>query len=95
MSARFAGEGCCSAWSWSRIVRVARPFPRADRVTEGVLRAGRAEGVLLYPSTGLADGTNGDAIVLGPPFVTTDDELTAIVDRLAIAIDVALAAGVA
>jgi adenosylmethionine-8-amino-7-oxononanoate aminotransferase len=71
------------------------PFPRAEKVTEGVLRAGRAAGVLLYPSTGLADGTNGDAIVLGPPFVTTDEELTAIVDRLATAIDVALAAAVA
>jgi adenosylmethionine-8-amino-7-oxononanoate aminotransferase len=71
------------------------PFPRAERVTEAVLRAGRAEGVLLYPSTGLADGTNGDAIVLGPPFVTTDEELSAIADRLAAAIDVALAAAVA
>ncbi|MEA2675522.1 MAG: hypothetical protein QOI92_2714, partial [Chloroflexota bacterium] len=71
------------------------PFPRAHRITESVLRAGRAAGVLLYPSTGLADGTNGDAIVLGPPFVTTDEELTAIVDRLAVAIDVALAAAVA
>jgi adenosylmethionine-8-amino-7-oxononanoate aminotransferase len=71
------------------------PFPRAEKVTEGVLRAGRAAGVLLYPSTGLADGTNGDAIVLGPPFVTTDEELTVIVDRLAVAIDVALAAAVA
>ncbi|HYK95055.1 MAG TPA: aminotransferase class III-fold pyridoxal phosphate-dependent enzyme [Candidatus Dormibacteraeota bacterium] len=71
------------------------PFPRAEKVTEGVLRAGRRAGVLLYPSTGLADGTNGDAIVLGPPFVVTDHELTAIVDRLATAIDVALAAAVA
>lgn len=71
------------------------PFPRAEKVTEGVLRAGRAAGVLLYPSTGLADGTNGDAIVLGPPFVTTDGELAEIVDRLATAIDVALAAAVA
>ena len=71
------------------------PFPRAERITEGVLRAGRAAGVLLYPSTGLADGTNGDAIVLGPPFVTTDAELDAIVDRLAAALEAALPAGVA
>jgi len=71
------------------------PFPRAERITEGVLRAGRAAGVLLYPSTGLADGTNGDAIVLGPPFVTTDDELDQIVERLAGALDVTLSAAVA
>jgi adenosylmethionine-8-amino-7-oxononanoate aminotransferase len=70
------------------------PFPRADRVTEAVLRTGRANGVLLYSGTGLADGTNGDAIVLGPSFVVTDDELVAIVDRLGAAIDAVLPAGV-
>ena len=63
------------------------PFPRADQLTERVIRAGRDAGVLLYPGTGLADGTNGDAIVLGPPFVVTDDELVAIADRLAAAIE--------
>jgi adenosylmethionine-8-amino-7-oxononanoate aminotransferase len=70
------------------------PFPRSERVIEGVLRAARDNGLLLYSSTGLADGTNGDAIVLGPPFVITDDEMAAVVDRLAGAIDAALAAGV-
>ena len=44
------------------------------------------------PSPCLADGTNGDAIVLGPPFVTTDEELIAIADRLTAAIESATAA---
>jgi len=70
------------------------PFPRADRVTEAVLRTARANGLLLYSGTGLADGTNGDAIVLGPPFVITDDELVSVADRLTGAIDSVLAAGV-
>ena len=70
------------------------PFPRAERLTERVLRAGREAGVLLYSGTGLADGTNGDAIVLGPPFIVTDDELEAIVDRLGAAIEAETAAGV-
>jgi adenosylmethionine-8-amino-7-oxononanoate aminotransferase len=62
------------------------PFPRADRVTERVVRAARDEGLLLYSGTGLADGTNGDAILLGPPFVITDAELERLVDVLAAAI---------
>lgn len=70
------------------------PFPRTDRVTEAILGAARKAGLLLYSSTGLADGTNGDAIVLGPPFVVTDDELVSIADRLTGAIDAVLAAGV-
>lgn len=68
------------------------PFPRTERVAEGVVRAARAEGLLVYSGTGMADGTNGDAIVLGPPFVITDDELAEVADRLARALSTATAA---
>jgi adenosylmethionine-8-amino-7-oxononanoate aminotransferase len=56
-----------------------------------VPRAGGEAGVLLSAATGPAHGTNGDAIVLGPPFVVSDDELVAIADRLAAAIEAATA----
>jgi hypothetical protein len=58
------------------------PFPRAARVVEGVLRAAREAGVLLYSGTGTADGTNGDAVLVGPPFIVTDADLNAIVDGI-------------
>ena len=51
------------------------PFPRAARVTEAVVHAARERGVLLYSGTGLADGTDGDSILLGPPFIVTEGEL--------------------
>ena len=70
------------------------PFPRSDRVTENIVRTARAKGLLLYSGVGLADGTNGDSILLGPPFVITDDELVSLADRLATAIDAVLTAGV-
>jgi adenosylmethionine-8-amino-7-oxononanoate aminotransferase len=62
------------------------PFPRSAKVAERIVREARARGVLVYSGTGMADGANGDAIVLGPPFVVTDEELGRIVDRLAGAI---------
>ena len=62
------------------------PFPRADRVTERVVKSARDDGLLLYPGTGLADGTNGDSILLGPPFVITEPELERLVDILAASI---------
>jgi adenosylmethionine-8-amino-7-oxononanoate aminotransferase len=71
------------------------PFPRADRVVERVLRAARDDGLLLYSGTGLADGTNGDAILLGPPFVITDSELERLVDILAAAMGSLMPAPVA
>ncbi len=58
------------------------PFPRAARLTETIVRAARADGLLLYSGTGLADGVDGDSILLGPPFVVTDDELDRIADGL-------------
>jgi adenosylmethionine-8-amino-7-oxononanoate aminotransferase len=62
------------------------PFPRSQRVTERALAAARAGGLLLYSSTGHVDGHNGDLLMLGPPFVLSDDEATLLVERTADAI---------
>jgi hypothetical protein len=60
-------------------------------VVEAVVRAARERGVLVYSGTGCADGTDGDTILLGPPFIVTDLELERIVDTLADAVEVAVA----
>ena len=62
------------------------PFPRGDQVTERVLAAARLEGLLLYSSTGHVDGTDGDLLMLGPPFVISDEEGDLVVERTAAAI---------
>jgi hypothetical protein len=51
-----------------------------------VVGAARDSGLLLYSSTGHADGTNGDLVMLGPPFTLTDDEAGLLVERTAAAI---------
>jgi adenosylmethionine-8-amino-7-oxononanoate aminotransferase len=58
-----------------------RPFPRSAQVTERVLAAARENGLLLYSSTGHVDGTDGDLVMLGPPFTITDDEIGSVVER--------------
>ena len=50
-----------------------------------------ARGLMCYPSGGTIDGTKGDHVLLAPPYIVTDSELEQIVDRLAAAIDAALA----
>jgi adenosylmethionine-8-amino-7-oxononanoate aminotransferase len=67
------------------------PFPRTAKVTEAVVRAARERGVLVYSGTGLADGTDGDSILLGPPFVVTESELATIARVVAEAIEAARA----
>ena len=66
------------------------PFPRAARVTEAVVREARGRGLLVYSGTGNADGTNGDTILLGPPFVVTEPELVRIAALLGEAVDAAV-----
>jgi adenosylmethionine-8-amino-7-oxononanoate aminotransferase len=61
------------------------PFAREQQATERVLAAAREAGLLLYSSTGHVDG-DGDLVMLGPPFVITDDECELIVERTAAAI---------
>lgn len=62
------------------------PFPRSAGVAGRVTRHARNSGLLVYPSTGCADGINGDSILLGPPFTITDEERGLIVERLTAAV---------
>ena len=52
-----------------------------------MVAAARERGVLVYSSTGCANGVDGDTILLGPPFVVTDAELERIASALADAIE--------
>ena len=59
-----------------------KPFRRSARITEQALDRAMELGLLLYPSTGNVDGTDGDYLLIGPPLTVIDDEVDLIVDRL-------------
>ena len=63
------------------------PFPRNARLTERVVAAAKDGGLLLYSSTGCANGTDGDLVMFGPPFVITDEELGEAVTMTRAALD--------
>jgi adenosylmethionine-8-amino-7-oxononanoate aminotransferase len=67
------------------------PFPRPRRVAEHAVAAARDRGLLLYSSTGGADGTDGDLVMLGPPLVVTDAEVDEMVELTAQAVEAATA----
>jgi adenosylmethionine-8-amino-7-oxononanoate aminotransferase len=50
-------------------------FPRADRVTERIVADAQQHGLLVYSSTGCADGRDGDLLLLGPPLVITGEQV--------------------
>jgi adenosylmethionine-8-amino-7-oxononanoate aminotransferase len=69
------------------------PFPRTESIAERVVASALDEGLVLYSSTGCVDGTNGDLVMFGPPFVISDDELELAADATRRALD-RVAAGV-
>lgn len=67
------------------------PFPRAARFAETFADAALDAGLVIWPNTGQADGTNGDLVMLAPPFVVSESEITTMVTRLRVALDATLA----
>ena len=67
-----------------------RPFPRSRQVAERTLAAGRDAGVLFYSGTGNANGVDGDIVMVGPPFVVTDEQVREIATAMRSAVDAAI-----
>ena len=63
------------------------PFDSQHKVHARIKQRAMAEGVLVYPMGGTVDGQRGDHVLLAPPYITSEDELQQIVQRLAKAID--------
>ena len=57
------------------------PFPRRDKVAERLWETLFQKGVLIYNSTGLA-GIDGDALLIGPPFIIEENDMDAVVDAI-------------
>ena len=62
------------------------PFPRSAAVAERILAEARDAGLLLYSSTGHVDGTNGDLVLLGPPFSISDEDASLLLERTTAAV---------
>jgi adenosylmethionine-8-amino-7-oxononanoate aminotransferase len=59
-----------------------RPFPAAAKLWSRVKAAAMAEGLICYPSGGTADGTNGDHVLIAPPYTISVGDLDELVRRL-------------
>jgi adenosylmethionine-8-amino-7-oxononanoate aminotransferase len=68
------------------------PFDPGRKLHARVKAEAMARGLMVYPAGGTIDGVNGDHILIAPPFIVNAGQIDAIVDRLADAIDAALAA---
>lgn len=66
------------------------PFDPSLGLAGKIKKAAFAKGLICYPMPGTRDGMNGDHILLAPPFIASEAELSDAVSRLADAIHSAL-----
>ena len=55
------------------------PMPRDQKYAERFTQAARDNGLIVWPNTGHADGTNGDLVMLAPPFTITEPQIDELV----------------
>lgn len=67
------------------------PFAPERGLAAKIKTAAMAEGLMIYPGTGTADGVSGDHILIAPPFIISDDQIDELVGKLSKALDTALA----
>ncbi|WP_371225758.1 aspartate aminotransferase family protein [Roseovarius sp. 2305UL8-3] len=67
------------------------PFDPKHGIAGKLKKAAFAEGLICYPMPGTRDGRNGDHVLLAPPFIATEQELTDAFDALERAINTVLA----
>lgn len=66
------------------------PFDPAVKLHARIKKEAFLRGLMVYPMGGTVDGRYGDHVLLAPPFIASDAELTMVVERLGSAIDAAL-----
>ena len=66
------------------------PFDPKAKLHARVKKEAAARGLLVYPSGGTIDGARGDHALLAPPFIVTEAQIDAIVERLGDAVDAAI-----
>ncbi len=59
------------------------PFPQARRLSFDVGARCFEDGLICYPCSGNVDGTNGDTVIIAPPYNASDAELEELVTKLA------------
>lgn len=68
------------------------PFDPARNVHARIKKEAMARGLMVYPMGGTVDGRYGDHVLLAPPFISSEAELSLIVERLGLAMDAAITA---
>jgi hypothetical protein len=80
MSATSAAAACSGRSNWWPTARRNKIFDPALKMNERVKREALARGVAIYPMGGTIDGTQGDHVIVAPPYIATAADIDTIVE---------------
>jgi adenosylmethionine-8-amino-7-oxononanoate aminotransferase len=75
------GKGLMFAVEFVQDRKTKTPFNRSEKFVERLTEAAFQNGVILWNNVGHVDGTNGDLVMIAPPFTVTDEELADFMKR--------------
>lgn len=84
------GRGLFQALEFVRDRSSREPFPASLKVHERVKNEALARGLAIYPMGGTIDGSNGNHVIVAPPYIIDAGGIDMIVERLGEAVDAAL-----
>ncbi len=66
------------------------PFSAKRNVSAKLKSRAMENGLVCYPDSGTVDGLNGDHVLIAPPFIITDGQISELTDKLSRSIDAAI-----
>jgi adenosylmethionine-8-amino-7-oxononanoate aminotransferase len=76
------GKGLLLGVEFVRDKKKKTPFLREKKYVDVFVAEALKRGLVLWPNIGQADGTNGDLVMVAPPFVIQEDEISAIQEKI-------------
>ena len=85
--AAIRGRGLLAGVEFVEDTRTWAPLPRALKFAEAFTEQALRAGLVVWPNVGHVDGTNGDLVMLAPPFTITAAEIDELVTRFGVALE--------
>ncbi|MFZ2055040.1 MAG: aspartate aminotransferase family protein [Candidatus Aminicenantales bacterium] len=76
------GKGLLIGVEFVRDKKKKTPFPRKQKYAEAFIAEALDRGLVLWPNIGHADSTNGDLVMVAPPFVIQEDEISEMLEKI-------------